>query len=394
MPLSSPRLLNIRGSVTRPREVGVKVRNTVHRRFMKPNYRRSISFTHKTRIALALLGLMPFLLVICLFVYGKLDFSDMVSLFSVLGLLSILMGFSLLRKSADNLANLSRETKSIDSGQRSEPIMISADQELNDIASNFNSMFQKLNLANREIKEQSVQLMIYARDISESYKRIKEEEELRGRLSRYVGENLVEILMDSSGEVFLENERREITVLFADIRSFSILAEKMDAEEVVSMLNQFFSVMVDIIFRNKGILDKFVGDQLMALFGLIPSEHAHSYDAIKAALEMQDAVEVLMRQRGKRKKEIFKIGIGVNTGSAIVGNVGSENRMDYTAIGDSVNVAARLEQIARGGEIIIGEDTFLQSRGHFRTQKRGAVTVKNKINPVICYKVLRGGNKK
>ncbi len=366
----------------------------MHRRSMKPNYRSSISFTSKTRIALALLGLMPFLLVICLFVYGKLDLSDMVSLFSVLGLLSILMGFSVLRKSADNLVSLSRETKNIESGQRSEPIMIRADQELNDIASDFNSIFQKLNLANREIKEQSVQLMIYARDISESYKRIKEEEELRGRLSRYVGENLVEMLMDSSGGVFLENERREITVLFADIRSFSILAEKMDAEEVVSMLNQLFSVMVDIIFRNKGILDKFVGDQLMALFGLIPSEHAHSYDAVKAAIEMQDAVEVLMRRRAKRNKDIFKIGIGVNTGNAIVGNVGSENRMDYTAIGDSVNVAARLEQIARGGEIIIGEETFLQSQGHFRTRKRGAVTVKNKVNPVICYKVLRGGNKK
>ncbi|MBW2309762.1 MAG: hypothetical protein JRF35_01625 [Deltaproteobacteria bacterium] len=138
----------------------------MHRLLMKPNYRRSISFTLKTRIVLALLGLMPFLLVICLFVYGKLDFSDMVSLFSVLGLLSILMGFSLLRKSADNLTSLSRETKDIESGQRSEPIMIRADQELNDIASNFNAMFQKLNTANREIKEQSVQLMIYARDIS------------------------------------------------------------------------------------------------------------------------------------------------------------------------------------------------------------------------------------
>ncbi|MBW1689325.1 MAG: hypothetical protein DRG87_10365 [Deltaproteobacteria bacterium] len=152
--------------MTRPREWPVKVRNTMHRLLMKPNYRSSISFTLKTRIVLALLGLMPFLLVICLFVYGKLDFSDMVSLFSVLGLLSILMGFSLLRKSADNLTSLSRETKDIESGQRSEPIMIRADQELNDIASNFNAMFQKLNTANREIKEQSVQLMIYARDIS------------------------------------------------------------------------------------------------------------------------------------------------------------------------------------------------------------------------------------
>jgi len=365
----------------------------MNHRFMKPGFRSTISFTSKTQIALALLGLMPFLLIICLFVYGKLNFSDMVCLFLVLGLISILMGFVLLRKSADNLTSLSRETKRIDSGQRSEPIDIRAEQELNDIAANFNSMFQKLSQANREITEQSVQLMIYARDISESYKRVKEEEEVRGRLSRYVGENLVEILIDSSGTVSLENEKREITVLFADIRLFSILAEKMAAEEVVSLLNQFFSVMVDIIFRNKGILDKFVGDQLMALFGLIPSEHTHAYHAIQAAIEMQDAVEELMVQRAKRNDEIFHVGIGINTGSAIVGNVGSENRMDYTAIGDSVNVAARLEKIARGGEIIIGEEAFQQTRGHFRTRKRGAVLVKNKTNPVTCYKVLRGANK-
>jgi adenylate cyclase len=356
---------------------------------MRENRKTTVSFIGKTRIVLVLLGIVPFLLVVCLFVYGKLDFSDMVSLFSILGLLSILMGFTLLRKSADHLAHLSRDTRSIESGERSEPISINADQELNEIAANFNSMFIKLNKANREVKEQSVQLMIYARDISESYKRIKEEEELRGRLSRYVGENLVEMLIHSSGGVFLENERREITVLFADIRSFSILAEKMEAEEVVSMLNQFFSVMVDIIFSNKGILDKFIGDRLMALFGLIPSDHTNSCDAIKAAIEMQDAAEELMRKRAGQNKETFEIGIGINTGIVILGNVGSENRMDYTAIGDSVNVASRLEQIARGGEIIIGEQTHHQAHGRFRTRKRGEIQVKNKIKPVVCYKVLR-----
>ena len=295
----------------------------------------------------------------------------------------------MLRSSADQLVNLSRETGSIEAGEKSEPIRIKADQELTDIATHFNSMLERLNEANRDIKEQGIQLMRYARDLSQSYKRTREEEELRNRLSRYVGEHLVEKLIHSEDGVFLENERKEITILFADIRSFTTITERMAAEDVVSMLNQFFGAMVDIIFRNIGILDKFVGDELMAVFGLIPSENSAPHDAIKAAIELQDATEELMKVRAKQDKETFEIGIGINTGSAIVGNVGSENRMDFTVIGDSVNVAARIQQIAKGGEIIIGEETYRQIQGHFRMEKKLKLKVKNETEPVICYKVLR-----
>ena len=355
----------------------------------KSNYQNSKSFFGKTRIVLVLLGIIPFLLVTYLFVYENIDLTDTVILFSALALFSVLTGFFLMRRSADQLANLSRETGMVEAGVKSEPVHISADQELNDIAGHFNSIFKRLNEVDREIKEQSVQLMIYARDISQSYIRTKEEEELRNKLSRYVGEHLVEKLISSKNGVFIENERREVTILFADIRSFTTIAEKMATEEVVSMLNQFFGAMVDIIFRNNGILDKFVGDQLMALFGLIPSNNNNSYDAVHAAIEMQDATKELMKDRAKEGKETFEIGIGINTGSAIVGNLGSENRIDYTAVGDSVNVAARLQQIAKGGEIIIGEETYRQIQGHFRMEKKLKLKVKNKTEPVICYKVLR-----
>jgi class 3 adenylate cyclase len=355
----------------------------------KSNYQNSKSFSGKTRIVLVLLGIIPFLLVVYLFVYEKIDLTDRVILFSAFALFSVLTGFSLMRRSADQLANLSRETGMVEAGVKSEPVQISADQELNDIAGHFNSIFKRLKGVDSEIKEQSVQLMIYARDISQSYIRTKDEEELRSRLSRYVGEHLVEKLISSKKGVFLENERKEVTILFADIRSFTTITERMEAEDVVSMLNQFFGIMVDIIFRNNGILDKFVGDELMAVFGLIPSENTAPHDAIKAAIEMQDATEALMKARVKQGKETFEVGVGINTGSTIVGNVGSENRMDYTVIGDSVNIAARLEQIAKGGEIIIGEETYDQTKDHFRIQKKGEINVKNKTEPVICYNVLR-----
>ena len=252
----------------------------------------------------------------------------------------------------------------------------------------FYSVVSKLQDTQSDIKEQSIQLMIYARDISQSYIRTKEEE-LRNRLSRYVGEHLVEKLISSKNGVFIENERREVTILFADIRSFTTITERMEAEDVVSMLNQFFGTMVDIIFKNNGILDKFVGDELMAIFGLIPSDNSASHDAIKAAIEMQDATEELMKVRATEDKETFEIGSGINTGSAIVGNLGSENRMDYTAVGDTVNVAARLQQTAKGGEIIIGEETYDQTQSRFRMQKKGKLRVKNKTEPVMCYNILR-----
>jgi adenylate cyclase len=356
---------------------------------MKSGYKNSTSFTGKIRIVLVLLGIIPFLLVIYLFVYERINISDMIVLFAGLALLSILAGFSLLKSSADSLANLAHTVGGIDTDEISAPIQIRGDQELTDIAAHVNSVLLKLQEAQRGVREQSVQLMLYARDISQSYKKTKEEIELRGKLSRYVGENLVERLMHSKDEVFLENERKELTILFADIRSFTTIAERMAAEEVVALLNEFFNLMVDIVFIHHGILDKFIGDQLMAVFGLVPSTNPHSFDALTAAVAMQDAAEELARQRAKHGKETFGMGIGVNTGNAIVGNVGSENRMDYTAIGDSVNTAARLQQIAMSGEILIGEETCLQTKGQFPLRERGKITVKNKTEPVLCYELAR-----
>jgi len=338
---------------------------------------------------LVLLGILPFLIVVYLFRYGNLDVTDTVVTFSALALFSILTGFMLLRNSSDQLIDLSRKTGIAKDGESNGPIKIKADQELSDIAENFNTLLNKLNGFDRGIKEQSIQLMKYAGDLSKSYEKSKKEEELRSRLSRYVGESLVEKLISSKEGTFPENERKETTVLFADIRSFTTIAEGMAAEDVVSMLNEFFSTMVDIVFQNNGILDKFLGDQLMAVFGPIPYKNSAPYDAVKTAIEMQNATEDLMKVRSKQDNETFEIGIGINTGSSIVGNVGSENRMDYTVIGDSVNVAARLQQMAKGGEIIIGEQTHHQIQGRFRAEKKGEISVKNKTEPIVCYHVLR-----
>jgi len=358
---------------------------------MKSDYKSSKSFIGKTPVILIMLGILPFLLVIYLFVYENLNVTTTVLFLSASALFSILTGYSFMRRSADQLVRLALETKSIDTGERDNPIDITADEEIVDIdiARHFNSMLKKVNDMNREIREQSVQLMIYGKDLARSYQLIKEEERLRDRLGRYVGNTLVEMLIRSKDGLLIENEWREVTILFADIRQFSSFSENMSAEDVVAMLNQFFGTMVDIVFKNKGILDKFIGDSLMAVFGIIKPDGSGAYDAVTAALEMQDAAEELAEKRGLAGQEVYHIGIGVNTGYAIFGSVGSQNRLDYTVIGDSVNIAARLEKIAKGGGIVIGEGTYHKVVGKFKMSEKGGIRIKNKKEPVVCYDVAR-----
>jgi len=342
----------------------------------------------KVNVALAMMILLPYLLLLYLYADEKISASETVVYFLPVILISVLAGFLLLRRSADNLLSLSKQMARVQAGKSAGPIRIQADKELIEIANHFNSLMDQMEQMNRKNQEQATQLMVYSRDLALSYQKSKQEEALRNRLSRYVGNNLVEKLVNLKEGVLLETERREVTILFADIRSFTAIAERMTAEEVVLMLNQYFSVMVDIIFKNSGLLDKFVGDQLIAVFGLMEADSNPSENAIRTALEMQQATRALMDRRRAEGQECFDVGIGINTGMAIIGNIGSSNRMDYTVIGDCVNVAARLEELAEGGEIVIGETTYLKNSGAFQFESRGEVYVKNKNAPVVCYNVL------
>ncbi|MEW6669957.1 MAG: adenylate/guanylate cyclase domain-containing protein [Thermodesulfobacteriota bacterium] len=280
--------------------------------------------------------------------------------------------------------SLAEFEKVVNQGMRSK-----VEREMQGLSTQFNTLITHLRDSYKYIREQSTQLGRYGKELSRSYRRIKEEQALRDTLSRYVGQNLVEKIVGSKDRALFETERKVVTVLFADIRSFTSLTERLPAEEIVAMLNQYFSAMVEIIFKHAGVLDKFVGDELMAVFGhLHTSPGSPCDDAVRAALEMQSATAALMKLRAKQGKKTFEIGIGINTGSAVIGSVGSKNRMDYTVIGDCVNVAARFQQAAKGGEILIGETTYQSLRGDFHIQKKGRIKLKNKVKPVLCYKVL------
>jgi class 3 adenylate cyclase len=356
----------------------------------KSGYHDYDSFSGKMGVAFLLSSLLPYLVVIYLFVIEKLVFTDMFFIFALLILFSMISGFLIIRKSSAQLTELADKTNILVEDKQSKLVIAAnADKELNDIAGCFNRLMSQLMDAHREMREQSVQLMCYAKDLSLSHMKAKEEERLRNRLSRYVGRNLVERLLAQNESELFENERREVTVLFADIRSFTSIAEEMEAEELVVMLNDFYDLMVGIVFKYSGVLDKFVGDQIVAVFGLLADEGDQASKAVEAALEMQQATEALMELRAEEGKRTFSIGIGINTGDAVVGNIGSRNRMDYTVIGDCVNVASRLQKVAKGGEIVIGDKTNQKSKRRFPLLKSANLHLKNKAEPVQCYFVDR-----
>ncbi len=358
---------------------------------MTTKQQQALSFYRRIRISLGLMGILPFLLVIYLFLAEKISLTNSVIIYSALILFSILIGFSLLRQSADQLSMLARETSNLNESKIIKPVQLHIDGELKDIATNFNGLVERLARANHDIQEQNIQLLRYADDLAHSYDQLKKEEQLRTHLSRYIGNDLVEQIMQSSDNLLQKNQRKIITVMFADIRSFTAISEQMAPEDVVAMLNEYFSIMVEIVFKHNGMLDKFVGDQLMAVFGHMSDEARGVEDGLQAALEMQEATDRLMEQRAKNHQPIFQVGIGMNTGNAIIGNVGSENRMDYTVIGDTINAGARFEKLAKGGEIIIGEQTFIRRPRSIKLNKRLKLTVRNRSVPVVCYMVDRKG---
>ncbi len=354
---------------------------------MKAEKNTGMSFYRKIRISLGLMGILPFLLVIYLFIQEHISLSNTLILCAALVLFSILIGFTLLRQSADQLATLAKMTTVEPDRETIQPIQLHIDGELDNIATNFNTVVAQLNQARHDIQEQSIQLLKYAEDLAASYEKLQQEEQLRAHLSRYIGNDLVEQIMDSNNNVLLENQRKSLTVMFTDIRSFTTISEQLAPEQVVTMLNEYFSIMVDIIFACNGMLDKFVGDQLMAVFGHMSSEKQGARDAVRAALKMQKAAQQLVLRRSEKNLPTFRIGIGINTGSTIIGNVGSENRMDYTVIGDTVNAAARLEEQAGPGEIVIGERTYTHMPKKLRVKNRRSLQVKNRIQPVVCYTI-------
>ena len=216
------------------------------------------------------------------------------------------------------------------------------------------------------------------------------EQRQRRRLSRFFSPDVVDEVIRQRDGAGLECARRTMTVLFSDIRGFTSMSEKMPPEEVAAFLREYLTAMTEVIFKHGGTVDKYMGDGLMALFNVPLERPDHAERAVRAALEFQERLRPLAARFRARYGSDVRCGIGINTGEAVVGIIGSEQRLEYTAIGDTVNLGSRLESLTKDvkASIVISEATWRAIHGRFPTRALGEVAVKGKERPVLIHAVL------
>lgn len=220
-----------------------------------------------------------------------------------------------------------------------------------------------------------------------AHKRLAREEVARANYSRFMPEYVVKQMLDNPDSFKLGGVNQTITVLFADIRGFTTLSERSNPEKIVGLLNKYFTAMSDIIFAHGGTLDKYIGDGLMALFGAPTATPSDPINAVKAAVTMQQKIQSLNRELAVEGFASIQVGIGLHTGTATVGYIGSDKRSEYTAIGDTVNLAARLESNASGGQILISEATKTAAGNIFPVTPLTPLVVKNRVQPVELFQL-------
>jgi adenylate cyclase len=220
-----------------------------------------------------------------------------------------------------------------------------------------------------------------------AHERLAREEVARANYGRFLPEYVVKQILDNPDSFKLGGVMQTITVLFADIRGFTRISEHAAPEKIVQLLNHYFSAMTDIIFAHGGTLDKYLGDGLMVLFGAPTTTPKDAANALSAAVAMQRRMLSINDELRKEDFPEIGIGIGLHTGEVIVGYIGSERRSEYTAIGDAVNTASRLESNARSGQILISEATAQAARTRYHLTPRDPISVKNREQPVPLFEV-------
>lgn len=226
---------------------------------------------------------------------------------------------------------------------------------------------------------------------------LAERERLKDTFGRFINKEIAQKAM--KGELKLGGETKNVTIFFSDIRSFTAISEKLEPSEVVEFLNEYMTKMVDCVNKTGGVVDKFIGDALMGVWGAPVSSGSVAKDAfncVRAALMMREALIEFNKTRGGDKKPIIKIGCGINTGPVIAGQIGSEQRMEYTVIGDAVNLASRTESLNKPfcTDILITENTYNLIKDYVLVEEMPSVTVKGKEKPVKMYAVINIKNVK
>ncbi|WP_447972889.1 CHASE2 domain-containing protein [Nitrospira sp. Kam-Ns4a] len=212
--------------------------------------------------------------------------------------------------------------------------------------------------------------------------------EIQAMFGRYVSARVVAQLVKNPELANPSGRKERLTVFFSDVRGFTSMSEQMEPLEVQRLLGEYFTEMTRILFTHGGTLDKFMGDAVMAFFGNPEPQPDHALRAVLMALEMQEAIEALNRKWAAEGRRTIGVGMGINTGEVTVGNLGSKDFLDYTVIGDTVNLACRLEQNAKAGEIIITQTTYDEVKGAVEVVPLEPIRVKGKSEPIPIYRVF------
>lgn len=224
-------------------------------------------------------------------------------------------------------------------------------------------------------------------DNARSHQQLAEHAVQRSALERFLSPDVVELIAANPNNIRLGGTNQDVSVMFADIRGFTEISDRLAPERVVEILNEYFTRVTDIIFDHGGTLDKYLGDGVMVLFGAPLSKGNDAAHAVKAAMALQQMLEQLNRDAAARGWPELRVGIGINSGPVIAGNIGSPRRIDYTVVGDTVNVAARLMSHALGGQILIARATAQQLDNSFNIAALRPIQAKGKSQPIPVYAV-------
>jgi adenylate cyclase len=278
----------------------------------------------------------------------------------VMTALGILMSLGLSMYFSRPIRQLGESTRALGMGQFSHRVKMTRNDEFADLAYAFNRMAEDL-----EVKEK-----------------------IKDSFGRYVTPEIVEMILANPDKQWMKGSKVEATVLFVDIRGFTSIAEQLDPGAIVDLLNDYLARVTEAVIKHGGHLNKFLGDEAMAVFGAPLSIPYHAEAAVKAAMDIQKQIEELNHRKNMDSVTIG-VGVGVNSGEMVAGNLGSEKKMEYTVIGDNVNVASRLTSLAEAGAILITQATYerVQDRSWFAVDERGKVSIRGRKGKVMIYSV-------
>lgn len=274
-------------------------------------------------------------------------------------IIAIVMGTRLATLMGSALSRLNRAYSKVANDEYEHVIGVKTGDEIEALASGFNAMVDGL----------------------------RERDKLRATMGKYMTQQVMDHLM--AGRVELGGTPINVTILFSDIRSFTTISESMKASDLVKLLNEYFTEMVAVVTQEGGVVDKYIGDAIMAVFGAPVPKEDDAVRAVRAAIRMRKALAALNEKLVARGTQAIRTGIGLHTGEVIAGNIGSEERMEYTVIGDAVNLASRLESSTKeiGCDILISEDTYKLLDEDFDCRPVREITVKGRNKPVMVYEV-------